>query len=183
MIPDFSSFEVNGIPCPMIYIEGGTFEMGSKVYKREQPIRSVTVSSFYIGQFPVIQSLYKSMMGNNPSHFQGANRPVEQVSWDDAKTFVKILNNNTGLEVRLPSEAEWEFAARGGNRSEDYRYSGSDDLKQTSWFKENSGYETKSVGLLRCNELGVFDMCGNVSEWCADVDHDSYVGAPNNSCA
>jgi sulfatase modifying factor 1 len=153
---------------PLIHIQGGTFDMGSKEYKDEQPIHSVT------------QALYEAITGENPSYFQGTNRPVEQVSWNDAQAFIQALNTETGKTFRLPSEAEWEFAARGGIYAQGYAYCGSDQLKQVGWYSDNSGNETKPVGLLLPNELGLYDMSGNVYEWCEDDYHGDYKKAPKD---
>ena len=180
-IIDLSSFEVNGIPCPMVYIEGGTFEMGSNEREREQPIHSVIVPSFYLGKFLVTQSLFENVMGKNPSHFQGITRPVEQVSWEDAELFISCLNEMTKHEFRLPTEAEWEYAAKGGEQSEGYQYCGSDNLKQVGWYGENSGQETKPVGLLLPNESGIHDMSGNVWEWCKKDRYSDYQNTSDDS--
>ena len=141
---------------------------------------SVTIPSFHIGQFQVTQELYKVIMKENPSVFKGATRPVENVSWDDTHKFLKELNKLTGKEFRLPSESEWEFAARGGTKSQGYKYCGSDDLKQVGWYDDNNGNETNPVGLLLPNELGIYDMSGNVFEWCEDYYHSNFIDAPSN---
>ena len=165
----------------LVFVEGGTFQMGGDRFDREKPIHTVTVPSFYISKYLMTQRLYKEIMGENPSKRAGENRPVERVSWDDTKVFIKKLHSRTELdqlpqkgEFRLPTEAEWEFAARGGIYSQGYLYSGSDDLKQVGWYRENSGGETKPVGLLQSNELDLSDMSGNVYEWCEDDWHKDY---------
>jgi len=175
MIPDYSKFKIKGIPCPLCFVQGDTMNIGEGKNKH-----FVTIPSFYIGQFPVTQELYKAIMKKNPSHFKGATRPVERVSWDDAHNFLKELNTETGKEFHLPSESEWEFAARGGIESQGYKYCGSDELKQVGWYRENSGRETKPVGLLLPNELGIHDMSGNVFEWCKDDWHSNFKDAPSN---
>jgi formylglycine-generating enzyme required for sulfatase activity len=127
-----------------------------------------------LGKYPVTQALWQAVMKNNPSYFPGADRPVEQVSWEDCQEFIHKLNAQTKGRYRLPSEAEWEFAARGGVRSEGYLYAGSDKLEEVGWYGDNSGSETHPVGHKLPNELGLYDLSGNVYEWCRDDWHDSY---------
>lgn len=152
-------------------------------YKSEKPAHRIAVASFYIGQFPVTQRLWQAVMGNNPSRFQGEQRPVERVSWDDVQVFIEKLNAETGKTFRLPTEVQWEYAARGGRYSQDYAYAGSDKLKQVGWYQENSDDETHDVGLLLANELDIYDLSGNVWEWCEDDYHPNYAGAPKNGLA
>ncbi len=174
--------EVDGLSFPMRYIEGGSFDMGSNKREREKPIHEVIISSFYLASYLVTQELYKAVMGQNPSHFKGSNRPVEKVSWHDAEGFCKKLKEKTGKHFRLPTEAEWEYAARGGTKSEGFEYSASDHLKQVGWYGENSGNETKAVGVLLPNELGLYDMSGNVYEWCEDwYSKDYYKNSPKEN--
>ncbi len=170
----------------MVFIEGGTFDMGSNEGRNnEKPVHSVAVPDFHLCKYPVTQELWEAVMGqaNERSQFQGRDRPVERVSWHVAKDFIEKLNEKTGKKYRLPTEAEWEYAARGGNKSKGFKYAGSNKLKKVGWYDENSHGETKPVGLKKPNELGLYDMSGNVFEWCEDVWHGSYEGAPNDGSA
>ena len=175
----FSETLPSGFSFEMIYVEGGTFMMGSHEISegfREAPIHKVVLESFFIGMHVVTQALWKAIMGihNNPSFLKADNRPVEQVNWEDIHVFIHKLNELTGKNYRLPTEAEWEYAARGGAKSEGYNYAGSNKLKEVGWYKENSHGETKEVGLKYPNELGIYDMSGNVWEWCRDWYNISY---------
>ncbi len=158
----------------MVYVEGGTFtmgatsEQGSDVYRDEKPVHQVTLSSFHICKYEVTQELWQAVMGSNPSRFNGSKRPVEKVSWEDCQQFITKLNQLTGKNYRLPTEAEWEYAARGGNLSKGYKYAGSNSIGDVAWYDGNSGNHTHDVGLKRANELGLYDMAGNVYEWCQD---------------
>lgn len=172
----------------MVWVEGGTFTMGATPEQGEdassdaKPAHQVTLSGFYIGKYEVTQLLWEAVMGYNPSYFtSGARLPVERVSWDDCQKFIKELNKVTGKSFRLPTEAEWEYAARGGNKSRGYKYSGSNNLDNVAWayfgtsyFSDgtrvwkNSGETTHPVGQKAPNELGLYDMSGNVYEWCQD---------------
>jgi sulfatase modifying factor 1 len=144
----------------------------------EKPEHPVDVNSFYLAKYQVIQTFWEEVMGENPSFSKGKGRPVEQVSWEDAQSFIQQLNDATGKKFRLPSEAEWEFAARGGIYSQGYQYAGSDKLSQVGWYEDTSDNQTHEVGLLLPNELGLYDMSGNVWEWCEDDWHEDYQGAP-----
>ena len=166
---------VNGVSFTMIVVEGGTFNMGatseqgSDAESDEKPVHSVTLSDYYIGETEVTQELWAAVMGSNPSWFSGnPQRPVEMVSWNDCQEFITKLNELTGKNFRLPTEAEWEYAARGGNGSQGYKYSGSNTISDVAWYSGNSGSETHNVKTKSPNELGIYDMSGNVFEWCED---------------
>ena len=172
---------VGNVSYRMIPVSGGTFSMGAtsemtEPYSDEKPTHQVTLSSYYIGETEVTQALWKAVMGSNPSYFKGDNLPVETVSWDDCQTFIRKLNGLTGRHFRLPTEAEWEFAARGGNQSRHTQYSGSDNIDEVAWYYGNSGNKTHPVKTKQPNELGIYDMTGNVWEWCQDWygDYSSY---------
>ncbi len=176
-----STFELE-----MIQVEGGTFQMGGTKWDREQPIHPVTIPTFHIGKYPVTQALYVFVMGENPSYFEGAERPVERVSWHDAKRFVAKLNQDYGnLGFRLLSEAEWEYAARGGKEGQEnnFEFAGSKDIEEVAWYGKNSHGETKPVGWKEPNQLGIYDMSGNVEEWCEDDWHSNYEDAPKDGSA
>ena len=164
---------VGNVSYRMKYVSGGTFTMGAtsemgNPYDAEKPTHQVTLSSYYIGETEVTQALWKAVMGSNPSYFKGDDLPVEDVSWDDCQTFISKLNALTGERFRLPTEAEWEFAARGGNQSRHTPYSGSSRIDDVAWYDDNSGYKTHPVKTKQPNELGIYDMAGNVWEWCQD---------------
>ena len=215
-VPDeeqtFTTYTVNGVSFTMIPIEGGTFQMGSTTgYSDEKPVHQVTVSSFSIGQTEVTQELWQAVMGSNPSYFKGNKLPVEKVSWNDCQTFITKLNQLTGKTFRLPTEAEWEYAARGGTSTS--LYNGEDiiiqgkynspNLDGLAWYGGNcgqnytasagcdvsNGYDisdwsekqypdskggTHPVGLKQPNAYGLYDMLGNVGEWCQDWYGSSY---------
>lgn len=180
LIPGMDSSE-------LIWVEGGTFTMGSDEYKSEKPNHKVSVPSFAIGKYPVTQELWTVMMGENLSRFIGATRPVERVSWRDTQVFFEKINADSRLQLgqkfRLPTEAEWEYAARGGHKAGNFRYVGGDKLDEVGWYDDNSHGETKGVGLKLPNELGLYDLSGNVWEWCEDQFHNNYEGAPDDGSA
>ena len=162
---------VNGIEYPMVYVAGGSFMMGSDdsdAFGDEKPVHRVTLSSYRIGKYEVTQELWEAVMGNNPSGFKGVRRPVDNVSWNDCQEFIRKLNSLTGQNFRLPTEAQWEFAARDGNSSSGYKYSGSNYIDNVAWYNGKSGSSTHNVGTKSPNELGIYDMSGNVREWCSD---------------
>lgn len=171
---------VNDIKYNMVWVEGGTFRMGATSEQGSDAAHSVTVSGYYIGKTEVTQALWKAVMGSNPSCFKGDDLPVEDVSWNDCQEFIEKLNYLTGQNFRLPTEAEWEFACRGGNNSLGYEYSGSDYIDDVAWSWDNSGEKTHLVATKLPNELGIYDMSGNVWEWCSDWYGDYSSGAQTN---
>ena len=182
----------------MVFVQGGTFTMGCTPeqekdclwgqveslprlplifhwlagrilpFPNEKPAHKVTLSDFYIGKYEVTQTQWLAVMGNKPSDFEGDNMPVTYVSWHDIQEFIVRLNEKTGGNYRLPTEAEWEYAARGGNQSLGYKYSGSNDVEDVAWYKYNYGGTAHPVGTKKANELGIYNMSGNVSEWVND---------------
>ena len=170
------TFTVKGVTFTMKPVAGGTFTMGATKeqgtsYSNEYPVHKVTLNDYYIGETEVTQELWPAVMGKNPSYFKVSglsNLPVELVSWNDCQKFIKKLNKITGQNFRLPTEAEWEYAARGGNKSKGYKYSGSNNLDDVAWYKHNCSNDTHAVKTKQPNELGLYDMSGNVQEWCND---------------
>ena len=186
------SFTVKGVSFKMVAVDGGTFQMGAtseqqNAYDYEKPVHSVTLGSYYIGETEVTQELWQAVMGSNPSDFTGnSQHPVEWVSWNDCQTFVDKLNDllagqlPAGRRFRLPTEAEWEYAARGGNRSRGTQYSGSSSIGDVAWYDDNIGGTTHPVKGKSPNELGLYDMSGNVYEWCEDYyDSGYYSSSPS----
>lgn len=175
------TFTVKGVKFEMVRVDGGSFMMGSDdkdAYDSEKPVHRETVSTFYIGRTEVTQALWEAVMGRNPSLYKGANLPVENVSWYDCQEFIRKLNQLTGRNFRLPSEAEWEYAARGANLSQGYKYSGSNNLGSVGWYVDNSRNKTHPV-TKQANELGLYDMSGNVYEWTSDKWSSNYESTRN----
>lgn len=179
-------FTVKGVSFTMIKVEAGTFTMGAtpemkKPYNDEKITHQVILTNdYYIGKTQVTQALWEAVMGSNPSVFYGDNLPVVFVSWDDCQKFISKLNSLTGQNFRLPTEAEWEYAARGGNKSKHYQYSGGAKLNDVAWYGNNSGGKTHPVATKNPNELGIHDMSGNVWEWCSDW-YDRYNVSPQTN--
>lgn len=186
---DKIKINVKGVVLNMVYVAPGTFTMGAlddeDYDQREHPSHKVTLThGYYIAETEVTQALWEAVMGNNPSEFIGKNRPVDSVNWDECNAFVSILNFITDKKFRLPTEAEWEYAAKGGNMSKGYIFSGSNNLHEVAWYIVNSGdkplvdktyylgdnnnCQTHDVKTKKPNELGIYDMSGNVAEWCED---------------
>ena len=181
---------ISNLEANMVSIQGGSFKMGCTPEQGkgcdndEFPVHEVTVNNYHIGRYEVTQEEWKAIMGSNPSYFKGCPKcPVENVSWNDAQNFLNELNQKTNKEYRLPTEAEWEFAARGGNKNKGNKYSGAKhNLGSVGWYSANSGDSTKIVGTKRPNELGLYDMSGNVYEWCNDwYDSTYYTNSPMNN--
>lgn len=169
------TFTVNDVTFKMIHVKGGTYtmgateEQGNDATDNEKPTHEVSLSGYFIGETEVTQALWFAVMGQSPSYFRNRlNNPVEQISWNDCQEFIYRLNQMTGKKFRLPTEAEWEFAARGGTMSKGYKYAGGDTIDNVAWYNNNSSSNTKPVATKAPNELGLYDMSGNVWEWCQD---------------
>ncbi len=159
----------------MTFVEGGVGVFGSEALDAdadEKPVKRGHIKSFYISTYEITQSQWSYVMKTNPSFFVGENRPVECVSWFEVQEYIARLNELTGKKYRLPTELEWEYAARGGKYQQDFSYSGSDDCSRVAWWRENMEHGTSVVGKKKSNKLGLYDMTGNVHEWCAN-EYDS----------
>lgn len=169
----------------MVFVKGGTFTMGSnssEAPESDKPAHSVKLDSFYISKFEVTQALFESVMGSSLSYFPNPNVPVNNISWQQANYFVKQLNELTGEDYRLPTEAEWEYAAKGGQKSQNFTYSGSNNIDDVAWYSKNSNNQAHPVGLKKPNELGLYDMTGNVGEFVIDAfDSNYYPNSPTNN--
>lgn len=212
MAQNQETISVNGVSFKMVKVEGGSFKMGATpeqgmdndlvnnnpFSKNKFSVHSVTLSTYYIGETEVTQELWESVMNNNPSYFKGKSLPVENISVFQALQFIEKLSSLTGKKFRLPTEAEWEFAARGGIKSQNTKYAGSNNPEEVGWFLTNSGKkklkdmmdtfaaqenkcQTHKVKTKKPNELGIYDMSGNVFEWCSDCTEDRYVPYSTNS--
>lgn len=195
--PEIKTFEVNGVVFNMVEVRGGSFRMGATSEQElrgddEKPIHNVTLDSYYIGETEVTQALWDAVWGESFSkfvrenedsiHAVGDDYPVYYVSWSDCQYFISKLNELTGENFHLPTEAEWEFACRGGIKSRGYKFSGSNDINRVAWYGDISGDNVHPVGTKMPNELGIYDMSGNVLEWCSDW-FGKYSGASQHSPA
>ena len=179
-------FIAHNVMIEMVRVEGGTFTMGataeqaSDAFSDELPTHKVTLSPFLIGKYEVSQTLWLAVMGENPSVNTGINLPVDNVTWNECQTFITKLNELTRKNFRLLTEAEWEYAARGGNKSKGYKYSGSNNLGDVAWYIDNSNNTSHAMGTKAPNELGIYDMTGNVMEWVSDWKGSYSSGAQTN---
>jgi len=180
----FCTVTVLSLSAPtLINVKGGTFTMGctgEDCFSWELPSHQVTLSDYKISKYPVTQAQWEAIMGSNPSFYKGDSLPVETVNWTEVQDFIKKLNIVTSRNYRLPTEAEWEYACRGGTNSAQYTYSGSNNVDEVAWYKENSNSKTHPVGKKTPNKLGIYDMSGNVWEWCSDW-YASYTNSPKTN--
>ena len=166
-------FKVGGVSFRLLPVQGGKFRMGAenndfKANNDRKHFHTVRVSDFYLGETEVTQALWGAVMGENHSYFEGENHPVEQVSWDECMLFLERLSEQTGYNFRLPTETEWEYAARGGQLSHGYSYAGGPEAQTVAWYSASAQFETQSVAQLQPNELGLYDMSGDGAGWCSD---------------
>ena len=172
------------LPQHMVLVEGGEFEMGGESWlDNAKPVHKVNIRSFYLCRFLVTQALWQEVMTPNMGKLQGMQMPVEYASWELCQGFIRHLNKKTGYLYRLPTEAEWEFAARGGRYGRGGLYPGGESLDELGWYSENSFIQNQPIGRKRPNELGIYDMGGSMWEWCQDIWHISYEGAPADGSA
>lgn len=162
------TFTVGGVKFEMVKVDGGSFTMSNRVGYDEYEEKQVTLDSYYIGQTEVTQAQWKAVMGDNPSTIKNDMFPVTDVKYTYCLLFIEKLNELTGKDFRLPTLAECQFAARGGNKSMGYKYSGGNDINMVAWYSGNSNGDPQKVATKAANELGIYDMCGNISEWCSD---------------
>ncbi len=189
-LPTDYSFTIDGVKFEMVYVEGGDFMMGydskrdgnDKQMDNAKPLHKVELDGFWIGKYEITQKQWKVIMGKNPSNFKGDNLPVETIYRDDCQKYLKKLNEKTGKNFNLPTEAQWEYAARGGKKSQNFKYAGSNDLDKMGWYSYNSDSKTHEVGTKKPNELGIYDMSGNVWEWCLDYYDQYYYQIVVNNC-
>ena len=173
-VSEVKTFTVKDITFKMVKVEGGSFNMGAtaeqgaEAQPNEKPAHEVTVGDFWIGQTEVTQELWEAVMDYNPSYTRWPKCPVDKISWKDCQDFVAALSELTGEKFRLPTEAEWEYAARGGKYSKGYKYAGSNNLDDVAWYVGNANETSHPVAEKAPNELGLYDMSGNVYEWCED---------------
>jgi formylglycine-generating enzyme required for sulfatase activity len=173
------------VKLEMVYIPAGSFMMGSNKYPNESPIHQVTLRPFYMGKYPITQQQYQAIIGKNPSHFKGNSHPVEQVSWHDARKFCEQLSQSTRKTYTLPSESQWEYACQTGttNLDETITPNLAEHWSEYQKYPKNSQEQTMPVGKLSPNPFGLYDLHGNVCQWCLDTWHENYKGAPNNGSA
>ena len=169
-LPVVSQGLLDSISGNLVWVTGGSFIMGNRAGEADERAEyEVVVDGFAISKYPVTQKQWKAIMGSNPSEFTGCDQcPIDRVSWDDAQRFIETLNKLSGKKYALPTEAEWEYAAKGGPKTQGYRYSGSDNIDDVAWHTGNSNRQPHPVGEKAPNELGLYDMSGNMWEWCQD---------------
>lgn len=176
ILPRVSKDLLDSIQNNMVWVTGGRFIMGSDAGEAdERPAYKVTVDGYAISKYPVTQRQWAAIMGTNPSEFVGCDQcPIDKVTWNDAQKFIETLNALTGKKYSLPTEAEWEYAAKGGTNWQAFRYSGSDNIEEVAWYAGNGGRRPHPVGEKQPNTLGLYDMSGNVWEWCLDWYNKNY---------